>query len=142
MKKRGRNDDRGGEKQLGKNAALGAATGMAGTLLLLLLFAALFAGGKLPAGMLDEFVVLSVLLGTALGAFICAGRQGGGVITAGTVTALAYILLLLICTLLFRKGGSGPQIILKEMIASVAGGCFGGVLRLHKKTAKSRLRKR
>lgn len=142
MKKRGRDDVREAEKQLRKNAVLGAVMGMAGTLLLLLLFAALLAGGKLPTGMLDEFVILSVLLGTALGAFICTGKQGGGVITAGAVTALAYILLLLICTLIFRKDGSGPQLILKEMIAAVAGGCFGGVLRLHKKTPKSRLRRR
>jgi len=142
MKKRDRSEGWAGEKRLGKNAALGATFGMVATLLLLLLFSALLAGGKLPAGMLDEFVILSVLLGTALGAFVCAGKQGGGVVTAGAVTALVYILILLFCSLVFHGDGGGPQIILKEMIAAVAGGCFGGVLRLHKKTQKSRLRKR
>ena len=63
-------------------------------------------------------------------------------VTAGVVTALAYIALLLLCTMFFRGGDGGPQMIVREMIASVAGGCFGGVLKLHKKTQKSRLRKR
>jgi len=142
MKKGDRRSERAGEKRLTSDALLGAAWGMAATLLLLFLFAALLAKGKAPTGMLDDFVIVSVLLGTAVGAFRCAGKQNGGVVTAGALTALAYILLLLFCTLLFRNDGSGPQIILKEMIASVAGGCFGGALRLHKKTQKSRLRKR
>ena len=38
-----------------------------------------------------------------------------------------------------ERGVKDPS---SEMIAAVAGGCFGGVLRLHKKTPKSHLRKR
>ena len=127
---------------LAQEATRGAAFAMAVTLALLLLFSALLAKGKAPAALLDDFVLLSVLLGCSCGAYRCAGKQQGGVVTAGVVTALAYIALLLLCTLFLRGGDGGPQMIVREMIASVAGGCFGGVLRLHKKTQKSRLRKR
>lgn len=142
MKKGERRAEKAGERRLASDALLGAVWGMAGTLLTLLVLAALLAKGKAPAGMLDDFVVLSVLMGTALGAYRCAGRRSSGVVTAGALTALAYILLLLVCTLLFGGKDGGPQMIVKEMIASVAGGCFGGALRLHKKTQKSRLRKK
>ena len=141
MKERGRREKPTGKKGLTADALAGAVAGMVVTLLLLLLFSALLAKGKLPADTLDEFVLVSVLLGTAFGGFRCAGKQNGGAVTAGALTALLYILLLLLCTLFFRKSGNGPQLILKEMIAAVAGGCFGGVLRLHKKTKKSRLRR-
>ena len=142
MKKGDRRREETGERGLVRDALFGAALALAATLLLLLAFSVLLAKGKAPAELLDDFVIVSVLLGAAAGAFWCAGKRGGGVVTAGTVTALAYILLLLFCTLLFRRGDGGPQMIVKEMIASVAGGCFGGVLRLHKKTQKSRLRKK
>lgn len=141
MKKRKRRSEGRGESPLWKDAARGAAAGFAATLLLLFIFSVLLAKGKAPADLLDDFVIVSVLLGTALGAFLCAGKRGGGVVTAGTLTALSYILLLLFLTLLFRQEDSGPQMIVKEMIASVAGGCFGGVLRLRRKTPKSHLRK-
>ena len=142
MKKGKRRAAQTGEGMLAQEATRGAAFAMAVTLALLLLFSALLAKGKAPAALLDDFVLLSVLLGCACGAYRCAGKQQGGVVTAGVVTALAYIALLLLCTLFFRSEGGGPQMIVREMIASVAGGCFGGVLRLHKKTQKSRLRKR
>jgi putative membrane protein (TIGR04086 family) len=142
MKKGKRRAAQTGEGMLAQEATRGAAFAMAVTLALLLLFSALLAKGKAPAALLDDFVLLSVLLGCSCGAYRCAGKQQGGVVTAGVVTALAYIALLLLCTLFFRSEGGGPQMIVREMIASVAGGCFGGVLRLHKKTQKSRLRKR
>ena len=142
MKKgRCRSEERG-ERPLWQEAAVGALFGLAATLILLLVFSALLAKGTIPAAMLDDFVIVSVLIGTALGALICAGKREGGVVTAGALTSLAYILLLIFLTLMFRRNGNGPQMIVREMIASVAGGCFGGVLRLHKKTPKSRVRKR
>ena len=131
-----------GERDLAKDAGIGAVIALATTLLMLRGFSALLAGGAAPAALLDDFVIVSVLLGAAAGALWCAGKRAGGVVTAGAVTALAYILLLLLCSLTFGGKDGGPQMIVKEMIASVAGGCFGGVLRLHKKTQKSRLRKR
>ena len=142
MKKGKRRAAQTGEGMLAQEATRGAAFAMAVTLALLLLFSTLLAKGKAPAALLDDFVLLSVLLGCSCGAYRCAGKQQGGVVTAGVVTALAYIAPLLLCTLFFRSEGGGPQMIVREMIASVAGGCFGGVLRLHKKTQKSRLRKR
>ncbi len=142
MKKGKRRAAQTGEGMLAQEATRGAAFAMAVTLALLLLFSTLLAKGKAPAALLDDFVLLSVLLGCSCGAYRCAGKQQGGVVTAGVVTALAYIALLLLCTLFLRGGDGGPQMIVREMIASVAGGCFGGVLRLHKKTQKSRLRKR
>lgn len=141
MKKRKRRSEGKGESPLWKDATKGATAGLVATMVLLFIFSAVLAKGKAPAELLDDLVIFSVLLGTAFGAFLCAGKRGEGVVTAGALTALAYILLLLFLTLMFRRDDSGPQMIVKEMIASVAGGCFGGVLRLHKKTQKSRLRK-
>ena len=142
MKKGDHRKEETGEKGLVRDACFGAVVALTVTLILLLVFSILLAKGKAPAELLDDFVIVSVLLGAAFGAFWCAGKRNGGVVTAGAVTALAYILLLLLCTLFFHREDGGPQMIVKEMIASVAGGCFGGVLRLRKKRKKSRFRKR
>lgn len=142
MKKGKRRREETGERKLTRDAAIGAVIALATTLVLLFVFSVLLAKGAMPAAMLDDLVVVSVLLGAAAGALWCAGKRDSGVVTAGAVTALAYIVLLLVCTLFFRGSEGGPQMIVKEMIASVAGGCFGGVLRLRKKATKSRLRKR
>ncbi|NLV86960.1 MAG: hypothetical protein GX025_07060 [Clostridiales bacterium] len=85
--------------------------------------------------------MISVIIGSAAGGLYCAGKQGGGVVTAGAASAGSYILLVLLISLMIAKSGERESMILKVMIATVAGGTFGGVLRLNRKKKKSRLRK-
>ena len=81
MKKGKRRAAQTGEGMLAQEATRGAAFAMAVTLALLLLFSALLAKGKAPAALLDDFVLLSVLLGCSCGAYRCAGKQQGGVVS-------------------------------------------------------------
>ena len=131
-------------KGLIRHSIVGAVLGMLMTLLILFGISILMMTGTLSGAMCDSFIIVSVLLGTTISGVYCAGKQGRGVITAGLLSAVAYIILLLLGTLMFMKNGNNVEsasITLKEIIAAVAGGCFGGVLRLYKKGKKSRLRK-
>lgn len=128
-------------KSLTLYAAVGAGLGLLSTLLILFGVSALLVTGSVPASLKDALILAAILMGTTVGGFYCAGRRGGGVVTAGLISSLAYVVLLLVGILMFKKGDTETSLLLRQMVASVAGGCFGGVLRLHKKTKKSRLRK-
>lgn len=141
---RNQKDGNAGGKSLLLDSSVGAVLGMIMTILLIFGVSVLLVSGTVPETMQDSFIIVSVILGSALSGFYCAGKQGSGVITAGVLSAAAYVILLLIGTMMFKSGGkSGSETVLtiREIIASVAGGCFGGVLRLHKKSRKSRLRR-
>jgi len=128
-------------KKLIRHSAAGAVIGLLVTMMAILGFAALMLSGTLPETLLDSLVLVSVIMGATLGGVFCAGRQGRGVITAGLSSAVAYVLLALIGTMLFQKNNEEIALTLRVIIAAVAGGCFGGVLKLHRKRKKSRLRK-
>lgn len=128
-------------KSLIRHSAVGAAIGMLITMMAVMVFAALMLSGTLPETLRDSFVLVSVIMGATLGGVFCAGRQGRGVITAGLSSAVAYVLLVLLGTMLFQKNNDEIALTLRIIIAAVAGGCFGGVLKLHRKRKKSRLRK-
>ncbi len=128
-------------KSLTLYAAVGAGLGLLSTLLILFGVSALLVTGSVPASLKDALILAAILMGATVGGFYCAGRRGGGVVTAGLISSLAYVVLLLVGILMFKKGDTETSLLLRQMVASVAGGCFGGVLRLHKKTKKSRLRK-
>lgn len=128
-------------KSLIKHSVAGAIIGMLITMAAIIIFAALLLTGALPETLRDSFILVSVLVGAMLGGVFCAGRQGRGVITAGLSSAAAYVLLVLLVTMFFKKNGDEMALTLRIIIAALAGGCFGGVLKLHRKRKKSRLRR-
>lgn len=131
------------EERLGllRRSIIGAVLGLAVTLMLLPFFALMISTGLVAQSLQDSLTVFCVVLGSAAGGLYCAGRQGGGVVTAGALSAVGYILLVLVVTMLAAKKDGQESILLKVIIAAVAGGSFGGVLRLNRKKYKSRLRK-
>lgn len=124
-----------------RHAAVGAVIGLAVTLLLILVFSLTVSTGLVSQSLQDSLVVFCVVIGTAAGGLYCAGKQGGGVVTAGMLSAVGYIALVLIVTMLVAGRDGQEGILMKVIIAAVAGGTFGGVLRLNRKNQKSRLRK-
>ena len=124
-----------------RHAALGAAWGIALTIVVIFIFAAVLIAGRLPSSLMDPFIIVSVIIGTALSGAYCAKKQGGGVITAGVSTAAVYVLLLLIGSMMFGQNSTEAPLTLELIIAALAGGIFGGVLKLNKKRKKSKLRK-
>ena len=141
MTKSNKKDSGVDTKSLIKHSTAGAAIGMLATMMAILVFAALILTGTLPEKLRDTFVLVSVILGATLGGLYCAGRQGGGVVTAGLSSAAVYVLLALMGTLLFGRNSDETVLTLRIIIAASAGGCFGGVLKLHRKKKKSRLRR-
>ncbi|MBP8640693.1 MAG: TIGR04086 family membrane protein [Oscillospiraceae bacterium] len=129
-------------KSLIKHSITGAVIGLFATMLALLIIAALMVSGVLPESLRDSFVLVSVMLGATIGGVFCAGRQGRGVITAGLSSAVAYVLLILLGTLAFKRNSDEISLILRIIIAVIVGGVFGGVLKLHRKNKKSHLRRR
>jgi len=141
MKKSNKKEGGTGTKALLKNAVRGAVFGMILTAAFIFLFSVLMLTGTLPETLSDTLILVAVLLGSILGGLYCAGKQGGGVVTAGLTAAAAYVILVLLGTMLFRKSGVDGTLTLRVLIAAVAGGCFGGVLKLHRKGKKSKLRR-
>lgn len=135
-----------GKSGLAVNAAKGAALGFGVSLVLLLVVAALLLGGLFSEALADSLILVCVLVGATVGGLYCAGKQGGGVVVAGLCAAGFYVLFILLGTLLFKrtdiKGGPQELLTVKVLIASVAGGCFGGVLKLNRKRKKSKLRRK
>lgn len=140
----GKNKKKTNRKEEGgliKYAVVGGALGFGTSLVLLLLLAGLMLGGALAENLADSLILVAVLFGAAVGGLYCAGKQGGGVVVAGLASAGAYVLMLLLATMLCKKAGAENMLTVKAMVAAVAGGCFGGVLKLNKKRKKSKLRR-
>lgn len=129
------------KKSLIRNSAIGAFLGMVITMAMIFVLAALMHSGTLPESLRDTFILVAVILGATVSGLYCAGRQGGGVVVAGLTAAAAYVVLILLGTMLFRKNSDDAALTMRIIIAAVAGGCFGGVLKLHRKSKKSRLRR-
>ncbi len=129
------------KSDLFKHAFVGSVMGLLISLAVMPLFALIISTGLVQESLADSFVVISVIIGGAAAGLYCAGKQGRAVVTAGAASAASYILLVLLITMMTAKRSGQESMILKVMIASVAGGTFGGVLRLSRKKKKSRLRK-
>ncbi len=124
------------------SAAKSAIFGIVITMILLLGISALIIAGVLTMDMADEYVICSVIIGSAIAGWLCAKKMDGGVIKAGLTTAGMYLVIILIGTIFTQKSGEDGSIVLKVIIATISGGCFGGVLRLYRKTKKSKIRKK
>ena len=142
MKKSVQKESGGGGMNMIRHSAVGAILGMLVTMLAVFAFSATMTTELLPVSMSDSFVIVSVIVGTTVGGIYCAKRQGRGVIIAGLASAGMYVILVLIGTLMFMKRGNDPSLTLKVIIASVAGGGFGGTLKLRGKNKKSHLRRK
>lgn len=112
------------------------------TLILLLGEAALIVSGIVSTEMADEFVICCVLIGATFSGAHCAKIRSGGVITAGMTAAGIFLALILAVSVFTAKNLFEGSLTVKIIIASTAGGCFGGVLRLYRKTKKSKMRKK
>jgi len=142
MRKSNQTESKSNSMSLIRHSAVGAVLGMLITMLVVLGFSAAMTAEVLPVSMSDSFIVVSVIVGTTFSGVYCAKRQGRGVITAGLAAAGMYVVLVLLGTLMFMKRGNDPSLTLKVIIASVAGGGFGGVLKLRGKSKRSHLRKK
>ncbi|MEA4895484.1 MAG: TIGR04086 family membrane protein [Oscillospiraceae bacterium] len=120
----------------------GAFLGMLITMAIIFVLAAMMQTGVLPVTLRDTLMLVAVILGATASGLYCAGKRGGGVVVAGLTASAAYALLILLGTLLFRRSGGEAPITMRIIIAAVAGGCFGGVLKLHRKRKISRLRRK
>lgn len=112
------------------------------TLVLLLAVAALVSAGKVSEKLAEALILTAVIAATSIGGIYCASKQGGGVITAGAVSSLIYICAAILIGMMLPGRGEEGGMLLRVIIASVAGGTFGGVLKLKRGSKKSRLRKR
>jgi len=117
----------------------GAFLGMLITMAIIFVLAAMMQTGVLPVTLRDTLMLVAVILGATASGLYCAGMRGGGVVVAGLTASGPYALL---GTLLFRRSGGEAPISMRIIIAAVAGGCFGGVLKLHRKRKISRLRRK
>lgn len=142
MRKSIQKESKSDSMSLIRHSAVGAILGMLITMIIVFAFSAAMTAEALPVSLSDSFVVVSVIAGTTFSGIYCAKRQGRGVITAGLAAAGMYVILVLIGTLMFMKRGNDPSLTLKVIIASVAGGGFGGTLKLRGKNKKSHLRKK
>jgi putative membrane protein (TIGR04086 family) len=142
MKKSVQKESGGDGVSLIRHSAIGAVLGMLVTVLAVFAFSVAMTTELLPVSMSDSFVLVSVIVGTTVSGIYCAKRQGRGVITAGLASAGAYVALVLLGTLMFMKKGDDPSLTLKVVLAAVAGGGFGGALKLRGKNKKSKLRKK
>jgi putative membrane protein (TIGR04086 family) len=130
------------KKSLLKRAGLSAATGLVITALVLLVVALLASAGILPADMAEEYVLCAVIIGTTFSGVICAKKTGGAVLVAGLLSAACFLIVVLLGTLFVGGGSGNGALTLKIILAAVVGGCFGGTLRLYRKTKKAKIRKR
>lgn len=118
-----------------------AATGLGLTIVLLFGISALLSAGGGLQEYSDEYVILCTVAGAAFAGAMCARGRERGLLVAGFSAAAAYVLLLTIGSLFVPAGGNTDSILLKNIIAAVVGGVFGGTLRLYRKTKKSKLRR-
>ena len=140
MNKRGNKQK--GKDELLRNALRATFLSAALTMGLLAAVALLVSAGTVSEKLADSLMITVVILAATIGGIYCATNQGGGVITAGALSSAMYIAAAVLMAMLLPKQGDGGGLLLKVIIASVAGGTFGGVLKLNRGSKKSKLRKR
>lgn len=80
-----------------KDAAIGTATGLALALVLLLLFSVFIASGKIATGMMGGLSVVSIFVGSLVGALVAVKKHGGKALLVGLCEgALLYLVTLVI----------------------------------------------
>lgn len=115
--------------------------GLVLSMILLLGFSVMMSKGAGAQNMASEYVIVSVIIGSAFAGVRCAKKRETGVVTAGFLTSICYILLLLIGVIFIPSNCAGEGILLKNVVAALCGGCFGGTLALYRKNKKSKLRR-
>lgn len=131
-----------GKEELIKNALKSGVLSLGITMVLLLFLSLGVSSGAVSAKLSDSLMIAVVIMATTVGGIFCASRQGGGVITAGALSSVMYMAAMVMLSMLLPKLGDEGGLLLRVLIAAVAGGTFGGVLKLNRKSKKSKLRKR
>ena len=110
MKKSNKKERGAGKKSLIQYSVKGAFLGMLITMAIIFILAAFMQTGTIPVSLKDTLILVAVILGATISGLYCAGRQGGGVVVAGLTAAAAYVVLILLGTMLFRKNFSHLQV--------------------------------
>lgn len=115
--------------------------GLVLSIILLLGFSVMMTKGAGSQEMTSEYVIVSVIIGATFAGVMCARKRDRGVLTAGFLTAVCFILLLIIGSIFAPNSVEEGGVLLKNMVAALCGGCFGGTLSLYRKNKKSKLRR-
>lgn len=127
--------------RLVKKAALGTAVGMLVTLALIFVLSLLTAAGTIGEKLAGRLTLAAALTGSAAAGALTADAEEGGVVKAGLIGGVMYLLILTAILVFMPEEGEKGQAYGRIIIASIAGGTFGGVLRIGKKRKKSKLRR-
>lgn len=134
-------NDKNGFLQLMKRAGIGTVFGMASAVIVLLALAALTASGAVSLKLAERLTPAAVVAGAAVAGVFTASKKEGGVVTAGLTAGVVFLAVLTIVMLLTPESEEKGQSYGRLVIAALAGGAFGGVLKIGKKRKKSKLRR-
>ncbi len=127
------------KEKIFKKAVVAGLLGNAVSIALLYGCAVMLWYGKLPETLLAEYV-----LGATFGGAIVSGKsfsKGDKSAVMGAVGGLIYFLILTLIAIYRTQGDTFDTEYLKLFICSIAGGAFGGLLLIGKRTKKQRVYK-
>lgn len=123
-------------------AAIGAVLSILITLALMMAGAWLISSGRIAIIHSCRLVMLCVFLGTLTGTILTVEKQGRGVLTAGLLTSLMYMLLLIIFALAAGVERLFNENLIKMIICCIVGSALGGALLTNKKQGKRKIKSR
>ncbi len=91
-----------------------------------------------PSSTLEVLTIASVFLGSTLGGIAAAKRRGASALEAGGLSGAVLAILVVLVALVAPGEGPATATCLRFVIATVAGGAFGGALCLDRCRAKRR----
>ncbi len=114
----------------------GPVLGAVVTIVLLYLTAMLLERQILPYSLAREFVIACLFLGSAAGGAAAAKRRGSAALPSGLAAGAAIAAAVVILSLMVQGEGAVSANCLRNVIAAVAGGAFGGALCLDRGRGK------
>ncbi|MGI6025896.1 MAG: TIGR04086 family membrane protein [Candidatus Scatomorpha sp.] len=120
----------------------GPALGAVAAAALLYLTAVLLERQILPYSLSGDFVIACLFLGSTAGGAAAAKRRGSAPLPSGLIAGAAIAAAVVIVSLMAQGEGAVSADCLRHVIASVAGGAFGGALCLNRGGGKRKKRSR
>lgn len=120
----------------------GPALGAVAAAALLYLTAVLLERQILPYSLSGDFVIACLFLGSTAGGAAAAKRRGSAPLPSGLIAGAAIAAAVVIVSLMAQGEGAVSADCLRHVIASVAGGAFGGALCLNRGGGKRKKRAR
>lgn len=120
----------------------GPALGAVAAAALLYLTAVLLERQILPYSLSGDFVIACLFLGSTAGGAAAAKRRGSAPLPSGLIAGAAIAAAVVIVSLMAQGEGAVSADCLRHVIASVAGGAFGGALCLNRGAGKRKKRAR